>query len=329
MPDLMDATDLRVTTLPAMPDTHELRKRLETVVPRDWGCLLDAKVQVLKAHPGSRCTFELQILAGGRWRCLVGKVYSSDCSDVYRAMQEIAAAGFGPEQEFSIPRPVAFLPDLNLVLQEFVEGKRARSVFLESDRTLRVEAAERCARWLARFQQCAPRLASEFPVEHELALQSKWSGKIDETGVWFSDIAAPLSLELEKKANSLGSAVPCASHGSYSPGQVIFSGRRTAVVDWDGCTVADPARDAGRFLIALRRLALGKLGSIHALDEAGAVFHRTYLEAAAPDAGVNLAFYAAAACLRLASYHLIHPVAGWQNKVRSLLEEGLRILEGI
>ena len=120
----------------------------------------------------------------------------------------------------------------------------------------------------------------------------------------------------------------CAGHGSYSPAQVILAAGRTVAFDWDGFDIADPARDAARFLTALRRLALGRLGSIRALDTSAAAFWNTYLAAGLPDAAANLRFYQVGACLQLAKYNVVHRVPQWREKLEALLDEGLQLSEG-
>src|SRR5438034_1759546 len=61
-------------------------------------------------------------------------------------MEEIRQAGFGDEEEFSIPRPLAYLPSLRLLLCEKVVGTRARSIIADPIAPDRIAAVERCAR---------------------------------------------------------------------------------------------------------------------------------------------------------------------------------------
>jgi aminoglycoside phosphotransferase (APT) family kinase protein len=113
-----------------------------------------------------------------------------------------------------------------------------------------------------------------------------------------------------------------AGHGSYSPAQLVLAEGRTVTFDWDGYDVADPARDVGRFLYALRRWALDQLGSIRMLDGAAEVFLRAYLAVGPREVETNLWFYKAAACLKLA-----RTVSHRQDKTEGMLDEGLRVLE--
>ena len=82
-----------------------------------------------------------------------------------------------------------------------------------------------------------------------------------------------------------------------------------------GYDVADPARDAARFIMALEHLALGRLGSIRALDAVADVFEETYAAVGRPGVVAGLPFYKAATCLQLAAYGVHHKVSHEREKV--------------
>src|SRR2546426_12680256 len=87
-------------------------------------------------------------------------------------MEEIRRAGFGSEDEFAIPRPVAFLAPLRLLVYEKVPGTRATALILSPNESDRVRAAQRCARWLARFHAIAPRSGRVFRLnDHLISLE--------------------------------------------------------------------------------------------------------------------------------------------------------------
>jgi hypothetical protein len=148
--------DAGIPTLAAVLDPVELRKSLAPVLPAEWGETGDVRVKVLKHHRGKRCTVEIGLETTHGFRELIGKVYSKDRSYVYDFMDSLRRRNFDGEDEFSIPRPFAFLKPLRLLLQEKVQGPRAQEVFLTAGDRERGAAAERCARWLARFHALAP-----------------------------------------------------------------------------------------------------------------------------------------------------------------------------
>src|SRR2546422_8930969 len=110
-------TDPGLATLAAIFDTATLGTSLERALPdSSRGPIQDIRLQVLKHHPGKRCTVEIALRTTTGWSSLIGKVYASDRADVYRAMEQIRRAGFGPEDECSIPEPLAYVPELRLLL---------------------------------------------------------------------------------------------------------------------------------------------------------------------------------------------------------------------
>jgi len=289
--------------------------------------------RVLKHHPGKRSTLEIALRTGDRWRPLIAKIYRKDRSDVFEAMKGIEQAGFGPRDEYSIAQPVGYAPSLRCLLQENVEGTPADEIFRSGDERQRADAAERCARWLARFHALAPKAG---PVSHPRDfIHSKpwqrWSRKVGRLEGSFGDKAAHLLHGLEDRSASVSDVELRAGHGSYNAAHVYLSEHRTVTIDWDWHDVADPARDVARFLYALRRWALDQLGSIRALDEAAHVFLKAYRAAGTPEVERNLRFFAATTCLNLAVRHLFDDGPGWdekQGKAEAMLDEGLDIIEG-
>jgi aminoglycoside phosphotransferase (APT) family kinase protein len=154
-----------------------------------------------------------------------------------------------------------------------------------------------------------------------------WAHQIAKLGAPAADQARRLVEEVDSAAAALNRIEGCAGHGSYSPAHVILTPGRTVVVDWDGYDVADPTRDVARFIVGLQRLALGRLGSIRALDAAAEVFEQTYSTVGRPDVVGRLPYYKAATCLQLAVYNVHHQGPQWRHKVAAMLGEGLRILE--
>ena len=135
--------------------------------------------------------------------------------------------------------------------------------------------------------------------------------------------------QLQTASSAIENTEASAGHGSYSHRQIILAESRTVTFDWDGHCVADPGRDVARFIIGLRRLALGRLGSISALDAAAEIFRRTYVAFCKPKSTAQLPVYEAAICLELAERDVRHRVPGWQTKVGALINEGLRIVEHV
>jgi Phosphotransferase enzyme family len=324
--ELLDGvTDPGLATLATVLDPVELATYLLPVLPRHWGALREVRVQVTKHYPGKRCTVAIALRTTSGWHDLIGKVYATDRSDVYRTLDGIRHAGFGPDAVFSIPQPLIFVPALRLLLLEKVQGTVVKEIALAGHEGDRALAAERCARWLGRFQAVAPRSGPLFDLRAQTA--ARWSRGLAPLDGPLADKARRLLEHVDAAAGALNASSVCAGHGSYSPSHVILAAGRTVTIDWDGYDVADPARDVARFIVALKRLALGRLGSIRALDAVADVFVQTYVSLGRPDVVARLPCYEAAFCLQIASNMAHKRRPYWQMKVETMLDEGLRTLE--
>src|SRR5437899_1290380 len=259
-------SDPGIPTLEQALDPGVLRECLPEVLPSEWRAIRDVQLQVLRHQPGKgRCTFEITLGTASGSRSLIGKVYAEDRSDVYRAMEKIVRAGFGPEEEFAIPRPVAFLAPLRLLLYEKAPGTSTKVLILSPNESVRVLAAERCARWLARFQAMAPRSGRVVRPRDQLISLEGWWRCLADLGGSLADKASRLFEQLKATALALGSIEMCAGHGMYTCSQVLLVEGRTVTIDWDSYRVAEPSHDVARMLIYLKRMGF-KFGSIHALD---------------------------------------------------------------
>jgi aminoglycoside phosphotransferase (APT) family kinase protein len=323
-------TDPGIATLSEVLDPIALAKHLGGILRAPWDgqANKEVRVRVLRHHFRQRCTLEIGLRTEKGWHFLIGKVYQADCPDVFRAMEGIQQAGFGPQDEFSIPQPIAYLASLRCLLQEKVEGPSAGDIFKTGDGQSRVATAKRCARWLARFHAIAPKTGPvSYPHDHlKTKSMQRCSRKIHKLGGRLADKATRLLQRLEGASSSLTPVEMRAGHGSYSASHVVLAERRTVAIDWDFHEVADPACDVARFLAALRRRALIRLGSIGLLDREAEAFLTTYLAMGPSEVEKNLRFFEAATYLNLATRHFSDRVPDCQVKTEAMLDEGLRAL---
>jgi aminoglycoside phosphotransferase (APT) family kinase protein len=319
--------DPRLPTLQAVLDPCELGQYLRQVLPIEWGTIEDIQTQVVQHHRTSRCTVEISLQTTTGMHELIGKLYARDRSDVYRAMNEIKRAGFGPEEEFSIPQPLAFIPDLHLLLQEKVQGPLVTEILLTGNERERIAAAEQCASWLSHFHAHAPMSGPVFVLTHEIL--EHWMRRLEKRAgpqaEQLMNKAALLFERLEIAAVKLDGAEMCGCHGTYCHYQIILTETQTVTLDWDGFCVTHPSLDIARFIIVLQQLALKSQGSLKALDAASKAFYKTYTAMSRFEVAKHLPFYKAAHCLKHAKHHL-KPGNGGIEMAATMLDEGLRIL---
>ncbi len=209
----------------------------------------------LKAHR-NRATFRLDWVHGEARGRLVAKWHARVRGDLLTARRRIVKAGFGPTSSFAVPEALFYLLRHHVLIEEFVEGTAASSVFRSGSANGRLEAARRSGAWLAQFHARGPTGGPRIAPPNDPA--TIWARDLESRAP--AQIAAKTaelrrSLLLRKAPRTRGNR-PVAVHGSFLPEHVLLAGPRTVVLDLDEHGVGDPARDLAWYVVALRRLAL-------------------------------------------------------------------------
>jgi aminoglycoside phosphotransferase (APT) family kinase protein len=320
---------------PQMVDTQgaldpiELARQLSLLPTSQfpWGKVEKVHSKPVATPRQDHQVFDILISSVGGGERLNGKAYLKDRQDVYEAMENIRRAGFGSGEEFSIPRPVAYLRSLRLLLQEWVDGTQAKKIFKLGDEGQRVAAAEACARWLARFHALAPPAGPVSGVKTYLDGAERKCRIISEADEQWVGRCEELLERLRAAAPSPSDIHMSASHGDYCELQVILAAGRTAVVDWDDYDVADPTRDVAHFIVCLERLGGMHLGSNRALEGSAEVFLKTYLASGGhAQVAAHLPFYKAVLWLKPRDHIIRTKSPGWRESAEVMLDEACRAL---
>lgn len=325
-PNIVDPRD---STLASFLNAAVFERQLETLSHAElgWGPVQEIQTRVLKCHPGKRCTFEIAIRTNRGSHELIGKVFKQDRPDVHDVMARIQQSGFGCDSDFAIPRPIAYVPSLRLLLEEKVCGPSVREVFLGKETSNQKGAANLCALWLAKFHARAQRIGPVSSVAELMSKSRSQARKLSRLGRRFAEKAGHLLARIEALASKLGIVEICAAHGEYNPSHVLLEGDRTVVIDWDGCQVRDPARDVATFMIVTKWLALDRRGAIGAFDSLSDAFRQAYLVERGRDILERLPFHWGALCLKHAKYCAAYQFERWEEKTMAMLEEGLSAVE--
>ncbi len=209
----------------------------------------------LKAHR-NRATFRLDWVHGEARGHLVAKWHARVRGDLLTARRRIVKAGFGPTSSFGVPEALFYLPRHHVLIEEFVEGTPASSVFRSGPADGRLEAARRSGAWLAQFHTRGPARGPRIDPPN------------DPTTIWARDLESRAPAPIAAKTTELRRSLllrraaradrnrNVAVHGSFLPEHVLLAGPRTVVLDLDEHGAGDPARDLAWYVVALRRLAL-------------------------------------------------------------------------
>ncbi len=261
----------------------------------------------------------------GGWQSVIAKLFTVDRRDAFVAMQRIHQAGFGLGAEFAVPRPIAYLPSMRILIEEKVEGRQVKGILLADDQSEQVEAVRRCAAWLARFHTRAPRFGNQVKPKAFLEHVREWANMVSAFGGSFAAKCESLIKKLGAEVPVEGTFEYCPGHGSYIPSHVLLGSGRTVTIDFDELELVDPARDLAWFLISLERLGL-KYERAPGSQRLTGPFLDAYFEEGCREAQRYFAFYKGAEYLHRARHDLykrIPPVPEWAE---IMLDKALREL---
>ncbi|MGH8970903.1 MAG: ATP-binding cassette domain-containing protein, partial [Actinomycetes bacterium] len=265
-------------------------------------------------HPGAAAVSDADDLP------VYGKVYPPGQGDApaTKARSLYAASrGTGNRGLLQLPRPLGWLPDLDLLLTETIPSTDVLSGLVEAglqSGTANVsglggsdlsESVAEAGRVLAALHRTSP--PPDLPVrtlaEETTALRREhtivadiWPGTAEQ--IW-----AAVSGQLDAgTATPAGPLVLC--HGDFTPDRVLTGPVGMAVVDLDAACLGEPALDLGRFLAALDTIGskVGGDASLPMLSRLTSTFLLAYAMASRPAVHLDLAMRARIAAVRAASH---------------------------
>lgn len=308
-------------------ESREFSEELDRLCRVEWhyGAVEAVRAKMLRVHK-NRCTFDLAIETSEGLYPMIGKVHDVDRSDVFQAMQHVVHAGFGSDAEFTITRPLVYLYQSHILLEEKVQGISGKETLLKGGPSEQKVVAERCGGWLARFHKEAPGLGAFIGPREQLLSHKKWNDAIGKSGEPLADKCEQLLQQLEGAAPAASTIAARAGHGSYMPDHVLSNGNRTIVIDFDEHDSADPARDLSTFVVSLKRLGLKQMNSLQAFDQVAKQFLDAYASRGPPKVLENLSFYKAALFLHKAQRDLYKWTPPFRERAEIMLDEGFRAL---
>lgn len=228
------------------------------------------RVTPLRYRPGKRCTLRFDLwLRDQASRALVsltcfGKLYHSaiKAAAVYDEMQQLAGAVAGQHGVLAVAQPLAFLPELPLVLQLPKAGTPLELLLSHPERlpasgAVRIDqGVSRAAAALAELHQlavCSKRLRPVTGDVQKLTQRTRPVSLIDpELGAAMAQLAQGLVTSLAQ-VEQWGTETTLV-HGDCKPSQFLLDQEQAVLLDFDHCGLADPASDVGMFLATLRQL---------------------------------------------------------------------------
>jgi len=257
-------------------------------------------------------------------------------ANAYEAMLALWRTPLPRDGRVALAEPLAWVPELKLLLQGTVPGERTLEGVLATtlaaggegvpDEVGRLLAA--AARGLAAVHGSGsdhPRTAS---LDDRLGDARELLDLLVEA-VPAPELAAgvgPLLSRLEALAQAHPAAPAVLSHGTFDPEQVLLDGERVGIIDFDDACLAEPAMDVGLFMAAIPDLAYeagGPAGAPARLDRAAAMaeaFLAAYEQAGGTVSRARVSLWQAAD-------HLVHALQTWTKAKPAGPAKDLRILD--
>lgn len=301
--------DAALPSLPILTDPEQARELLERSIRAAGPAYHDLRIEacvpkVMRYTPGSRCTLLYRLsypagLAEGRgWpELVVAKTYRGGKGrHAYAGMRALWEAPFAQSGGVSLAEPLAFLPELNVLVQGPIREQQtlqqliATAVHDGAPETAELLSAivRRTAAGLAGLHRSGVRFGSVRTWEDELAEVRGVVDAIASAVPPVAEAAAPLLAWLEARAAGQPADPIMTAHGTFRPGQVLIDQDAIGFIDFDSFCLAEPAMDLALFLRRTKDIALAAPD-----DDAGSPDQEVLLARAEPICDLFLGEYQA------------------------------------
>ena len=270
--------DVGLPAMPALTDPAAARATLQTALrngadARAELTLAAATPAVVRYREGLRCTivYALDYPAAAATvgpAGVVAKVYEGDESrHTYAAMTALWNSPLRFSSTVRIAEPLAFLPEINVVLQELVPGnislkdhlKQAFAAGLAPGVTALTELVHKSGRGLAELHTCGAAAGPDVTLDDQIAAVRASVTQLDTALADSSAAIEPLVQGLERAAAEIPAAPLVPTHRSFRPAQILLDGEDIAFLDFDGYCRAEPGLDLSLFRTTLVDLCLRAL----------------------------------------------------------------------
>ncbi len=283
--------------------------------------LTQVRHQVLKHTLGKRCVIEYWLESNGDYssaRRVIGKLYRKNRGErIFKNLQNLWYAAHSNDQKgtfFGMPEPLAYLPELGMVLQNVVPGRQLSSFSVSDDLP---SAIRYVVHNLAVLHGLAVSAGEKKTLDDHI---KKYCHPGPEALIEACPELAPLVESILNglaRDESLHSAPVCPVHGDLGLAQIFIADDRAFFIDFDGFCLSHAALDIGNFWAAVK-VYFGPRS-----DELATLFLETYLESQSPEMLAGLRTYQAFAYLRRAMICFrLKTGEEWRQEVQQLLENG-------
>ena len=322
-PVVLAAVDPMLPQVADLLDMDAISARLESEVYKEPVAVIG--VEVVRHKPGRRCILRYDVEVGAsanaRRERLYGKTFASARGpQVYETISSITANRACGAQ-VRVPEPVAYLPDLKLLLQREAPGQPVVHALLQGDD----RPAQHIAASLSALHTSGLELRRRHDSTKELRTLAE---RVERLAATCPDLA-PLA---RRCLTAVHDAEPGTMRWRWRPvhrdfyhDQLLWDGQRLAVLDFDDAAMSEPAVDVANFTAHLTLLSAQQPEAAPCLAVVADAFAACY-RAHDVDLDRNLLrVLEGATLLRLSEIHLLRN--GGEQLAARLLHEASFLLD--
>jgi aminoglycoside phosphotransferase (APT) family kinase protein len=193
----------------------------------------------------------------------------------YAALQALHATGLGTDDRLGIARPLGYLPELRMAVQEHIAHERTLKDVIkrafadeEPERLAELRSAlRRVAVGLAAFHTCGSRHGASVSFTDEFAVIRAKGARLSSVVPGLeARLATAVSTIEQVAAGPVDADAPI--HHSFRPAQVLL-GERVSIIDFDKSAQGEPASDLASLTTKLLHMGANKSGAVSAAAFAG------------------------------------------------------------
>jgi hypothetical protein len=291
--------DPRLPWLAAAADTAAMRERFAALLA---DLAVDScAITPVRYRAGVRCVFRYDVTTAAGPRVFFGKLLAEGGDQLLATVGALHAASAADRRLPRIPQPLAYWPDIHMLVQPEVAGG-AELNDLAFDPAQDASTRERWL-WAAGARLAGLHAAQVAGPPRTLA------DDLDELREYIAPIAQAdaalarrYTAAVERIAEQSGgdTAPAVATHGAFRTDQYLIENDELVMIDLDGFCWGEPERDLGNFLAYLHWKAIRKPADAPLIERAGEVFMEGYRSSAPAPRPRRLAIYEADSLLKIA-----------------------------
>jgi hypothetical protein len=192
---------------------------------------------------------------------VVAKTYRGDKGqNAYTGMQALWTSKLGTSETVSVAEPLAFVPELNVLVQGPVRGESTlkwltRDAFAAGTSASLAELSayvDKTGAGLAELHTCGVTHGSAVSWADRVADLEETVGRVATLAPELAGAAASLLTRIEEQAAALPPDRFVPTHGSFRPNQVLLNAGEIGFIDFDRFCQAEPGLDVGSFCAGLK-----------------------------------------------------------------------------